>query len=516
MGRLWLVCCRGEDAAWVRSEIEARDARARLLRLGDRGRLAGLAASLAKEGPLAAAICAHGLDREVAERAIGDVARSGAAEELLAFWDGSDAGDIARLFHAGATEVIAAGAPRADTGAADAGEARMGEGPDAPAPQPAPVRDDRVPEAGFPSEGARPEAVSDTMPAEDAGTKSDADASGRDAPGAMLGGAASPGSSGAFGIAREDSEGSRSAVPAPAPAPSARERAVAAGTGDADGHRAPVIAAISGRGGCGKTTLVVALAACVARAGLRAAVIDADLMFGNAHEVLGIDMPRAFEIVGAHATEEGIAERDVEAAAMRVGPGVTLWGPCGAPEQAELMGVPAERLIAVLRGLADVILVDTSVFWGDAVAAAVGACDRCLVVGSGPAASVAPTVRAMELAMRIGVPKTKMTCVFNRLGAHGCGEEQAMRFEMGLSLRSRSRISDGGDEVAAIASLSHLTSMLGGSGAFARSIRDLTCELMGELGRPVDRWLKPEGDERPEEGRRRIRLPWPARDGDDR
>lgn len=69
---------------------------------------------------------------------------------------------------------------------------------------------------------------------------------------------------------------------------------------------------------------------------------------------------------------------------MRVGPGLTLWGPLAEGERAELFGDSVEQLIDALRSAADVIFADTSCFWGDAVAVAVGACDRCLVEPARP------------------------------------------------------------------------------------------------------------------------------------
>ena len=46
-------------------------------------------------------------------------------------------------------------------------------------------------------------------------------------------------------------------------------------------HRAPVICAISGSGGCGKSTIVATMAHTSSLLGLRAAVLDLDLMFGK-------------------------------------------------------------------------------------------------------------------------------------------------------------------------------------------------------------------------------------------
>ena len=116
-----------------------------------------------------------------------------------------------------------------------------------------------------------------------------------------------------------------------------------------------------------------------------------------------------------------LAESDIVAASMRVAPGVTLWGPVAAPEKAELMARPVELLLDVLRRESGVVFVDTSVFWGDAAAAAVAASDRCLVVGDAAVSSATSASRVIELASRVGVPRTRMSAVFNRFGARGAG-----------------------------------------------------------------------------------------------
>ena len=278
------------------------------------------------------------------------------------------------------------------------------------------------------------------------------------------------------------------------------------------GGRAPVVTAISGRGGVGKTTLLAAIGCCAARMGLRAAVLDFDLMFGDMHALLGVDDPHDLGSIGEGEVR---AEEDIEQAAMRVGPGLTLWGPLREPERAELMGTPCEGLIEVLRGIADIILVDTSVFWGDAAAAAVAGCDRCLVVGAEGATSAASVMRAIELAARVGVPRTKMTSVLNRFGTGTCGEEFAMRFEMSVPLRSRVRISHGGD-VAGASSFGRIDGLMAGAGPFALSVRRVTRALLRELGCPVGSWMEAEDAQADMNGRRRprFRLPWAgAREG---
>ena len=278
--------------------------------------------------------------------------------------------------------------------------------------------------------------------------------------------------------------------PTPAPPPPMPPADAAASP-----HRAPVICAISGSGGCGKSTIVATMAHTSSLLGLRAAVLDLDLMFGNLYDLLGVDAPRDM------------------AALIEPSPGVTLWGPVAAPEQAELMARPVELLLDVLRRESDVVFIDTSVFWGDAVAAAVAASDRCLVVGDAAVSSAASASRVIELAGRVGVPRTRMSAVFNRFGARGADEDVAMRFEIACALSSKIRIADGGQDLAALMAFGRADEAVGQTSAFATSVREATREMLVELGCAVGPWSDMVADRATRTERPRIRLPW-SREGD--
>ena len=297
-------------------------------------------------------------------------------------------------------------------------------------------------------------------------------------------------------------------VPSPsAPAPSADVAAPS--------HRAPVICAVSGSGGCGKSTIVAAMAHAASLLGLRAAVLDLDLMFGNLYDLLGADAPHDMATLIDASAAGTLTEPDIVAASMRVAPGVTLWGPVAAPEQAELMARPVELLLDVLRRESDVVFVDTSVFWGDAVAAAVAASDRCLVVGDAAVSSATSASRVIELASRVGVPRTRMSAVFNRFGARGADEDVAMRFEIACALSSKIRIADGGQDLAALMAFGRADEAVGQTSAFATSVREATREMLVELGCAVGPWSDMVTDRATRTERPRIRLPW-SREGDPR
>ena len=200
---------------------------------------------------------------------------------------------------------------------------------------------------------------------------------------------------------------------------------------------------------------------------------------------------------------------------MRVAPGVTLWGPVAAPEQAELMARPVELLLDVLRRESDVVFIDTSVFWGDAVAAAVAASDRCLIVGDAAVSFATSASRVIELASRVGVPRTRMSAVFNRFGARGADEDVAMRFEIACALSSKIRIADGGQDLAALMAFGRADEAVGQTSAFATSVREATREMLVELGCAVGPWSDMVADRAMRTERPRIRLPW-SREGDQR
>ena len=266
----------------------------------------------------------------------------------------------------------------------------------------------------------------------------------------------------------------------------------------APSHRAPVVCVVSGSGGCGKSTIVATMAHAASLLGLRAAVLDLDLMFGNLYDLLGVDAPRDMASLIEPSAAGVLSEPDVVAASMRVAPGITLWGPVAAPEQAELMARPVELLLDILRRESDVVFVDTSVFWGDAA------------VSSANAAS-----HVIELASRVGVPRTRMSAVFNRFGARGADEDVAMRFEIACALSSKIRIADGGQDLASLMAFGRADEAIGQTSAFATSVREATREMLVELGCAVGPWSDVVNDRATRTERPRIRLPW-SREGDPR
>ena len=78
-----------------------------------------------------------------------------------------------------------------------------------------------------------------------------------------------------------------------------------------------------------------------------------------------------------------------------------------------------------------------------------------------------------------------------------------MRFEMAVSLRSRVRISDGGEPTAELLEFGRLGTPEIAPGAFGKSVKSFACTLLRELGCPIQVWMR--GTVRRESKRRKGR-----------
>lgn len=549
MKAIWLACCACGDYGLLQQEVEGRDAGAQVLRVGDLDGLVSMARAFpSRRG--AAIIAASLFDTEDVRKTVARLTAEGRVSRVVVLIETLDPSDIEGLFRAGATEVIAAhslcGNGRAGEGTVDSDRRRTIE-PDAFVDRepgaPRATRGPRVDEYGKAEaeHGRRPR---DPLAYDDAGGPVPY---GDDALAEDMGyvhgvnladeldeveGFAGDGEPCAAASLASEPQPRQPAMPAwarhvtaagetgmlspasvsPVPAPSAPALSADASI---PSRRAPVVCAVSGSGGCGKSTIVATMAHAASLLGLRAAVLDLDLMFGNLYDLLGVDAPHDMATLIEPSAAGALAESDIVAASMRVAPGVTLWGPVAAPEKAELMARPVELLLDVLRRESDVVFVDTSVFWGDAAAAAVAASDRCLVVGDAAVSSATSASRVIELASRVGVPRTRMSAVFNRFGARGADEDVAMRFEIACALSSKIRIADGGQDLAALMAFGRADEAVGQTSAFATSVREATREMLVELGCAVGPWSDMVADRAIRTERPRIRLPW-SREGDAR
>ncbi len=467
MKPLWFAYCTCEDYPVVQREIELREHGACVLRVDDLELLERIAGAL--DAKVAGTmVLARGLGIEAHAALVERIARTDGTGRVVALVEAIDPARIAPLFYAGADEVVPLEEARRAGAVEAVAEQQDEDGEGAAADKRAVGGEEAV---AVPMEAQRTQAEA--------------------ARGA------------AKGVSRSDSADDLD-EPDDQPPP----RVEAPWERDLPKHRAPVVCVASGRGGVGKTTIATAMACDAARMGLRAALVDRDLMFGDAYGMLGVEEPRDLEGIVRSASSGSLSETDIVRASMRVAPGLTVWGPIGTPERAELLGKPIELLLEVLRAEADVVVVDTSATWTDAVAAAVSQCDRCLMVADGATGAAPALQRAISLAGRFGLPRTRMTCVVNRVGARSCPEDTAMRIEMAAALSSKARVMDGGGDLAALAEIGHMDEAARAQTPFAQSVQGLTVRVLRELGCTLPEEALRAEARSVEAGRKRLRLPW--------
>ena len=555
MKAIWLACCACGDYGLLQREVESRDAGAQVLRVGDLDGLVAMTRAFPSRRGAAMIAAARFAPTDV-RTTVARLTAEGRVGRVVVLIEALDPSDIEGLFRAGATEVIAAhsvcGSGHAGEGAADSDrlvpiepDAFVDREPGTPRATGGPRVDDcgraEAEHGRRPRDPLTYDDVGVSAPYGDDSLATDmgyvhgvnladgldevedfaAGASSLDGPAPVQAPPACPvpieqsaptGQPAMPAWAQQVAAAGETGMLSPMPAtPASAVSDDVAGSS----HRAPVICAVSGSGGCGKSTIIAVMAHAASLLGLRAAVLDLDLMFGNLYDLMGAEAPRDMAALIEPSAAGSLAEPDVVAASMRVAPGVTLWGPVAAPEKAELMARPVELMLDILRRESDVVFVDTSVFWGDAVAAAVAASDRCLVVGDAAVSSATSAARVIELASRVGVPRTRMSAVFNRFGARGADEDVAMRFEIACSLSSKIRIADGGQDLASLMAFGRADEAIGQTSAFATSVREATREMLVELGCAVGPWNDVVNDRATRSERPRIRLPW-SREGDPR
>lgn len=485
MKDFWLVCGGESEIPDLMHEVRMRGAGERVMRTSSLKNLCEMYESL-HESCAGVVFSASNCDVLDLCRVIKRIKKSGRDTRIVVFATNLDADIAARLFKTGAHEVVTV----ERSAGADSDKADDVEGP-----------------LGFDELSAEAlDACDDAVETESEGAESDIEAGRMPTPAPVFRAEMEESKSAGSGTVYERNLRFEEHYESGLDEPEWAQASAAARAAAAKGPGAPLVCAISGRGGAGKSTLVASMAVCAELFGMRVSVVDLDLMRGCLHVYLGADEPaditRLLDCPGVEYTEDELLSTSV-----RVSQGIRLWGGTRYPEQAERMGEAVERLLDVLRCESDLVLVDTSTFWSDAAAAAVSRCDRCLVVGDATPVSAESASQIIGLASRMGLPRTKMTSVVNRFGAGACDEGFAMKYEMACALGSRVRIADAGPDTSSLLSFGRAEELVSKTDAFSKDLRSFTKELLVELGCPVSEYsdlvTTDTGGKRP-----RIRLPW--------
>lgn len=182
----------------------------------------------------------------------------------------------------------------------------------------------------------------------------------------------------------------------------------------AAGDRGPsrIISVFAPKGGVGKTTLALNLAVVAAESGLKTAMVDGSIQFGdlrgflrapaNAPSMLDLPTDRIAESDLAQVVVRGPSNVDILLAPPRV-------------EMAEMvLARDLEKILSLMRRLYDVIVVDTAVSLNELTMALLDQADTILEVVTYDAATVRNAAAMAATYAKIGYPASKLRYLVNR------------------------------------------------------------------------------------------------------
>lgn len=150
-----------------------------------------------------------------------------------------------------------------------------------------------------------------------------------------------------------------------------------------------------GKGGVGKTTTAVNIAAALQERDYETAVVDADLGMANLGEMLGLEYERSIHDVLAGNTTVSAALSDADGG-MTVIPGEQSLEAFAEADPAKL-----RKVIKTLRETYDVVLVDTGAGLSHETTVPLGLADGILLVTTPDSVAVNDTVKTADLASRV-------------------------------------------------------------------------------------------------------------------
>lgn len=194
----------------------------------------------------------------------------------------------------------------------------------------------------------------------------------------------------------------------------ALEKALARRRGSSKSNApAPIVCIIGPKGGTGKTLTACNLAAALARAGKRPALVDIDLQFGDVGLALGLQPERTIydlAIAGGSLDEE-----KVERFLVRHSSGADVLLAPIRPDQAGAIEIDFLReLYTTLRSNHDYVIVDTPPAFSPEVIATIDMSTYLCVVGMLDALSLKDTKIGLETLELMGIDPDRFRLVLNR------------------------------------------------------------------------------------------------------
>ena len=210
-----------------------------------------------------------------------------------------------------------------------------------------------------------------------------------------------------------------------------------AATAAADHGPSKLVVVFAPKGGVGKTTLAFNLAVAASGLGLRTALIDGSIQFGDLRGLLRAprDAPSMLDLPTDRISDADLAE------VVWKGPGnidILLAPP--RIEMAEMVLVrDLEKTISLMRRLYDLVMVDTGVGLDELTLALLDQADTILEVVTYDATTIRNTIAMAETFQKIGYPPSKVRYLVNRADAAAGIDPNDLRTALGREPEYRIR-----------------------------------------------------------------------------
>ncbi len=190
-----------------------------------------------------------------------------------------------------------------------------------------------------------------------------------------------------------------------------------------------VVAVFAAKGGVGKTTIAINLAVALKELGLRTALVDGSLQFGDVRRMLRApdDLPSIIDLPTDSVRSSDLVELMTEGPA---GVEVLLAPP--RLEQAELVTTrDIEKILDMLRRTYHVVVLDTPSSLSETTLAFLDAADVIVQVVTPETATLDVTRLAAEAFIGIGYPASKLQLLLNRADTMGSLSREQIRAVFG-------------------------------------------------------------------------------------
>lgn len=249
---------------------------------------------------------------------------------------------------------------------------------------------------------------------------------------------------------------------------------------------APLISFVSGRGGMGKTALCACMASLAAHMGFRVALLDFDLACGNLSLCFGdrqvSDLARLLDNSFAGAADTScVSDEALAKVGFCISDKLCLWGPVERAEMQELVSPYLGQLMNYVRRTFDIVFVDTSTTFTDAVAQAVQASARVMIVHDDLPDALHGLAKTSALAVRLGVARGRIARIENFSNPHSRVDLDFGRNEVGLEGAESYKVLDGGMNVHELIATGHVLELVDSKNNFVRSTQALLTELVHDL-----------------------------------